>query len=101
MDFPASRTFQSGCSSVLQSVRPVYQPWSLVRGGPDYIPLMFIATDEKVRMSRLATIFPVVAEYFLTRSVAKKASRAGTLSRASNSRKWFGTRQRDQPPKCE
>src|SRR5262249_231078 len=26
MDFPASRTFQSGCSSVLQSVRPVYQP---------------------------------------------------------------------------
>jgi hypothetical protein len=30
---------------------------------------MFIATDEKVRMSRLATIFPVVAEYFLKRSV--------------------------------
>ena len=29
-----------------------------------HIPFIFIATDEKVRMSRLAIIFPVVAWYF-------------------------------------
>src|SRR5262249_56976363 len=62
----------------------------LVRG-PDHIPFIFIATDEKVRMSRLAIIFPVVAWYFLKRSVAKNASSAAALSHASNRRTWFAS----------
>ena len=31
----------------------------------NHVPLMFIATGEKARISRLATIFAVVAWYFL------------------------------------
>ena len=52
---------------------------------------MFIATGEKARMSRLATIFAVVAWYFLKRSVANCASTAAGLSQTSNSRTWFGS----------
>src|SRR5262249_8170035 len=52
---------------------------------------MFIATGEKARMSRLATIFAVVAWYFLKRSVANCASTAAGLSQTSNSKTWFGS----------
>src|SRR6516225_5245095 len=57
----------------------------------NHIPLMFIATGEKARISRLATIFAVVAWYFLKRSVANWASTAAALSQTSNSRTWFGS----------
>src|SRR5262249_40544104 len=63
---------------------------NIVRG-PDHIPFILIATDERVRMSRLEIIFAVAAWYFLKRSVAKKASSAASLSHTSNSRTWFGS----------
>jgi hypothetical protein len=46
----------------------------------DHIPFMFIATDEKPRTSRLATMLAVVVWYFLKWSVARCASSAAALS---------------------